>query len=171
MNIFRNTCSKSKNYKPSIQYFENAEFLQNTLLPYFYDGKILISINKLFSKLDYEKYNTHIQPHGIIESYNPKTKLIIEQNTYKNGSRSGLYKYWHSNGKLWIKCMYKNDKLNGLRTTWYNNGQLFEKLIYIEGKVSAIYERCRRDGELDIITIDEFMIRTCDYNDNCCVIN
>ena len=40
-------------------YFENIQLLQNTLLKYFSDEYPLKLLNKKFSTLNYEKYNTH----------------------------------------------------------------------------------------------------------------
>lgn len=60
-------------------YFQNTELLQNTLLPYFCVEEPLKSINKLFSELNYEKYNTHLQPHGIIKTYYMQTMTIKER--------------------------------------------------------------------------------------------
>ncbi len=65
------------------QYFENIDLLQNTLLPYFKDEYPLKSLNKKFYKLNYEKYNTHLQPHGILEEYYNKNKTIKEKTNYK----------------------------------------------------------------------------------------
>jgi antitoxin component YwqK of YwqJK toxin-antitoxin module len=66
------------------KYFNNSELLQNTLLLYFCDEKLLKLINKLFYKLNYEKYLIHTQPHGIVETYYENSK-IKERKTYKNG--------------------------------------------------------------------------------------
>ena len=49
-------------------YFNIIVLLQNTLLPYFCDEIPLISINKKFYNLNYEKYNIRLQPHGIVEN-------------------------------------------------------------------------------------------------------
>lgn len=72
------------------KYFNNTQLLQNTLLPYFHHPYPLKLLNKKFNTLNYEKYNTNLQPHGILETYNPKTKLILERETYKNGILNGL---------------------------------------------------------------------------------
>ena len=82
------------------KYFENVILLQNTLLPYFCDEILLKTVNKVFSKLNYEKFLTHLQPHGIMESYYPETKIIDKRITYKNGFQDGLSEKYHINGKL-----------------------------------------------------------------------
>jgi hypothetical protein len=40
-----------------VTYFENIPLLQNTLVPYFCEPEPLKSINKVFFKLNYEKYS------------------------------------------------------------------------------------------------------------------
>ncbi len=66
-------------------YFENIQLLQNTLLKYFSDEYPFKLLNKKFSTLNYEKYNTHYQLHGIIETYYIDTKTLQKRVTYKNG--------------------------------------------------------------------------------------
>ncbi len=72
------------------QYFQNIQLLENTLLSYFQDPYPLIFINKQFSKLHYEKYNTHLQPHGIYELYFSKIKTIMKRCNFKNGKENRL---------------------------------------------------------------------------------
>ncbi len=91
-------------------YFNNTQLLQNTLLSYFDIPLPLVSLNKRFSNLNYEKYNTHIQPHGIIESYHIKTKNIYQKIDYKpssgtrpkgvNGKLNGLFEEWYDDSKV-----------------------------------------------------------------------
>jgi hypothetical protein len=63
------------------KYFNNIVLLQNTLLPYFCNEEPLKLVNKQFYRLNYEKYNTHYQPHGILETYCPKTKILYDRET------------------------------------------------------------------------------------------
>jgi hypothetical protein len=69
------------------KYFNDIPLLQNTLLPYFCDQYPLVCINKKFKTLNYAKYNTLLQPHGIVEIYYNGTKIIEEKITYKNGKK------------------------------------------------------------------------------------
>jgi antitoxin component YwqK of YwqJK toxin-antitoxin module len=159
----------------SNQYFQNIPLLQNTLLSYFSTQESLGKINKKFYGLDYEKYLTHIQPHGLkITYYDEDKKPIYERETYKNGVKNGLYeKYyrngqlmekinykndvldglfqqWHKNGQLWVKCYYKNGKLNGLLEKWYDNGQLSGKRNYDDNILNGLYEEWYVNGKLSI---------------------
>ena len=75
-------------------YFNNTQLLQSTLLPYFDSPYPLIILNKQFSKLNYEKYNTPLQPHGILETYYIETKTIYTSKTYRNSVLNGISKIW-----------------------------------------------------------------------------
>lgn len=109
-------CWQHQNYQENnilisqTQYFENIPLLQNTLLTYFNTEEDLKILNKQFKNLDYEKYNTHIQPHGILEIYYIKTKTIEERITYKNGKLDGLYEIFYENGELYEKSNWKMEK-------------------------------------------------------------
>ena len=133
-----------------IKYFENSELLQNTLLPYFCEPEPLKLINIKFSKLNYEKYNTYIQPHGILETYNPKTKLLKSRKNYINSVRNGLYEEYYdiqedttikNSENLLIRKNYKNGKPNGLYELWYNNGKLMESGIYQNGNLDGLCKK------------------------------
>jgi len=74
----------------SDQYFNSTDLLQNTLLPYFCDEESLKLVNKIFYGLNYEKYNTHLKPHGIVKTYYSDNKKTFDTKTYKNGKLNGL---------------------------------------------------------------------------------
>ncbi len=103
-------------------YFENSSLLENTLLSYFCEEYPLKLLNKKFNSLNYEKYNTYIKLHGIIETYHPKTKILIKEESYKNGKLDGLYQEWYNNCILKSRSNYKNNKLDGLCEEWQDNG-------------------------------------------------
>jgi antitoxin component YwqK of YwqJK toxin-antitoxin module len=144
-------------------YFNNFYLLQNTLLPYFNNPDPLNNLNKRFSQLNYEKYNTHLQPHGIVETYYPATKTIKDRKTYRNG-KLNIYQHWDINnglsekktyendkphgpyelfypyGKLWEKGYHKNNKRDGSFKIWLPNGKLYKSMNYKEGKLNGLYE-------------------------------
>jgi len=122
------------------KYFDNKELIENTLLSYFCDENLLKLINKKFYVLNYEKYNTHLQPHGIEEFYYPNNKIKQQMKTYKNGKLHGLEKIWHIDGKLWVQYNYKNGKLHGLCESWDRNGVLRYKENYKNGKKDGLCE-------------------------------
>jgi len=134
----------------SIQYFKNKDLIQNTLLPYFCEENPLKLINKLFYSLNYEKYNTHIQPHGPKIIYYPDTKTIEEKTTYKNGIPDGISETYYRNLQLCSRCNYKNGKLNGLHESYYHNNQLATRLNYKNGKLDGLYEVYDENGKLQI---------------------
>jgi len=106
----------------------------------FCDEESLKPINKLFLKLNYEKYNTHIQPHGLIETYYLKTKKVESRKTYKNGKLNGSHETWWPGGQLWEKTNYKSDKKSGLTEVWYPNGKLCRMIYYRDGKRNGLHE-------------------------------
>jgi len=162
----------------STQYFQNLPLLQNTLLPYFYKSEPLKLINKQFYKLNYEKYNTYVQPHGIKITYYPKTKTLkkrkiikfkktyrngklnglfeeyningqlIERNNFKNGVQDGLSETWYDDGILQTRGNYKNDLYNGLYEEWYENGQLMIKCNLRNGQKHGLCEEWWNNGKL-----------------------
>jgi len=126
--------------KISNSYFQNTHLLHNTLLPYFCNEIPLKLINKLFFRLNYERYNTHIQPHGIVETYYKDTKTSEKRITYKNGVFNGLYEEWYPNGQLEKRWHYKNGILDGLCEHWYRDERLIERINYRNGKPSDFHE-------------------------------
>jgi antitoxin component YwqK of YwqJK toxin-antitoxin module len=143
----------------------------------FCDENHLKLVNKFFYKLDYEKYNTHIKPHGIFETYYPDSKIVEKRDfwkngekyiseiwydtrkygnnpilfkrcNYKNGKLNGLYEQWYLNGHILKKCNYKNNKLHGLYEQWYQCGQLAEKYWYKKNCKHGLYEQWYQSGQL-----------------------
>ena len=141
------------------KYFNNIQLLQNTLLPYFCVPEPLKLINKIFYSLNYEKYNTHLQPHGIIESYFPKTMTIEQRRTYVNGKLNGVSELWDEHGKSKGKCNYINDLKDGLCEMFYDtrsdetegsNSKLWRRINYKMGKEDGLYEFWNYDGLLQL---------------------
>ncbi len=122
-----------------MQYFSNTQLLQNTLLPYFQDSYPLILLNKQFQKLNYEKYNTHIQPHGTVITYFPKTSKIREKITYRNGKRHGVFKDYYLVGKLFARGNYKNDKRDGSYQEYNIAGFSYLYVTYDDGVIKHMY--------------------------------
>jgi len=133
-------------------YFENILLLQNILLPYFCEKEPLKFIYEFFYKLNYEKYLTHLQPHGIIETYYKDTKTIEERKTYENERTNGLWKRWYENGQLYIKCTVKDEKINGLHEQWYEKGELYNRCNYKSGLCDGLREIWYSNGRLMLKT-------------------
>jgi len=137
------------------KYFGNSILLQNTLLPYFCDENPLKLINKLFSTLNYEKYNTHIKPHGIFETFYQDRKIVEKRDFWKNGEKY-ISEIWFEtptktieNDSLLLKRFnYKNNKLNGLYEEWYENGQRSKRCNYKNNKLHGLYEFWYLNGQL-----------------------
>ncbi len=91
------------------------------------------------------KYCQHIQPHGKIETYYKKTKLIMYEKNYKEGKKDGIQKewYWYNNWnkinnllinpnieQLLYERNYKKGKQEGIQRVWREDGTLsYEKII------------------------------------------
>jgi antitoxin component YwqK of YwqJK toxin-antitoxin module len=129
-------------------YFDNILLLENTLLPYFCEAEPLKYINKKFYQLNYEKYNTHLQPHGIVEAYYPDTQTIKDRKIYRNAVLHGLYEEFGKNGMLWAKITFQNGKENGLAKEFHENGKLWERCNYIDGKLDGLCEQWYKNGQL-----------------------
>jgi antitoxin component YwqK of YwqJK toxin-antitoxin module len=130
-------------------YFNNSILLENTLLPYFCEAESLKFVNKKFFGLNYEKYLIYIQPHGIIETYNKDTKIIIKREHYKNGKREGLLEIFSDKSytqPVLRKC-FKNDEDHGLEESYYNNGNLRYKVNRKNGYNDGLYESWNSNGK------------------------
>ena len=57
-------------------------------------------------------------------------KILLKEINYKNGQKSGSYKYFYPNGKLGIDGNYVSDKLEGEINLYYENGKLFGIRLY-----------------------------------------
>ncbi len=139
-------------------YFGNIQVLQNTLFPYFCNPYPLISLNKKLSTLNYEKYNTHLQPHGTTTTYYPETKIIESTKNYKNGKLHGLYENYNKNGKIIQRWNYLNNQLDGLYELWHDtqndeikrsNGQLKHRSNYKNDQLDGLYEIWYPNGQLE----------------------
>jgi antitoxin component YwqK of YwqJK toxin-antitoxin module len=51
------------------------------------------------------------------------------------GQKHGLFKEWHSNGKLFYEATYVNGKRHGALKHWFNNGLMLIE-AYLEEDVS-----------------------------------
>ena len=112
-------CWQHQNYDAKNNYFQNLPLLQNTLLSYFSTEEELKNISKQFTELNYEKYNTHIQPHGLIENYYDNGNMR-DRGNYKNGVLDGLYEEYNEDGKLGEIINYKNGLKNGLDLIYWD---------------------------------------------------
>jgi antitoxin component YwqK of YwqJK toxin-antitoxin module len=85
--------------------------------------------------------NTHIQPHGLVETYYIQTKTIEYTKTYKNGKLNGLFEEYHINGKLLTRYHHKKGILDGLHETWLENGKGGWRMNYKDGVLDGLFEK------------------------------
>lgn len=116
------------------------DILQFQILPFLDPACDLKLVNKKFNNIDFEKYCTLIQPHGIVEEYHWKTKNMLTRYSYVNGKEHGLSESWFDDGLQRWKCNFKNGKMNGLNEIWYPNGQQKCKDNYQDDKFHGVCE-------------------------------
>jgi len=129
------------------KYFKNSSLLENTLLPYFCNEHSLKSINKKFLSLNYDKYNTHYQPHGAIEIYDSKYNIIKAIKYYKNGNLVRSKEF--ENNYLFKIRNYKNEKLHGKIVTWYESSFNLHNIVNYKNSIpNGIFEYYYENGNL-----------------------
>ena len=58
---------------------------------------------------------------------------IKEEGLYRNGVKSGLWKYWHETGNPNSKGIFRNNLKTGVWLEWYENGNKKSKALYQDG--------------------------------------
>jgi antitoxin component YwqK of YwqJK toxin-antitoxin module len=66
---------------------------------------------------------------GLWKGYHSNGKLHYEGN-YESGNKTGLWKGYHSNGNISWEGVYENGKQTGLWKWYYSNGELKEIIYY-----------------------------------------
>ncbi len=103
----------------------------------------------LKKKNEMEKYSQHKQPHGKIETYYKKEKIIKSEENYKEGEKEGIQKIWYKNKQLIYEENYKKGKKDGKQKMCYSsNGQLMYEENYKEGEKEGIQKRWYDDGKI-----------------------
>ena len=59
-----------------------------------------------------------------------KNEIKIEEGTYKNGDRDGLWTYYYATGKKWFECNYKDGCKIGQEVTWDKKGEIILTELY-----------------------------------------
>ena len=105
----------------------------------------------------------------------------------KEGKQTGLWKFYHSNGKLaevslWnnnvkdgpmttfykngnkkVECNIKDGKLDGLQTIWHENGQIKKQLTFLNGNEHGLIKQWEKNGDL----LAEFNSKDGNKHGNC----
>lgn len=69
-----------------------------------------------------------------------------QEGTYKNGERSGQWKYWYDNGVLWSEGEFKDGKSHGYRKVYHPNGKLYYEGTYTEDTPSGKWKFYDKEG-------------------------
>jgi antitoxin component YwqK of YwqJK toxin-antitoxin module len=59
------------------------------------------------------------------------------QGCKKGNSKDGLYREWHTNGKLALEATYVNGTLHGVYRRWYTTGKPLYSMTYKNGELSG----------------------------------
>ena len=78
------------------------------------------------------KINDEIPYTGKITVFWEDNKLK-EEGIYREGVKSGLWKYWYDSGQLFSKGIYRNNLQTGVWLEWYKNGNKKIQTIYRNG--------------------------------------
>jgi len=70
--------------------------------------------------------------------------------TWKDGRKNGLERWWYQNGRNWIERTWTDGNLNNLERTWYPNGQRKTKKNWKDNKLDGMEQRWFKDGRIDL---------------------
>ena len=64
--------------------------------------------------------------------------------------KNGLYKSWHPNGQIFVRCTYKNERTNGPHKSWHSNGQMRYRYTYKNGEIDGLYKEWYDNGQMSV---------------------
>jgi antitoxin component YwqK of YwqJK toxin-antitoxin module len=70
------------------------------------------------------------------------------EESYKNGKKDGVDKFWYSNGQLRWESYYVNGKIDGVERRWYKNGQMWSEINFKNGEAEGIKKEWSKNGKL-----------------------
>ncbi len=80
---------------------------------------------------------------------NGEYNSALENVTYKNGKKDGLYLRFYSNDKLYEKSNWNNGVLDGVCELWYDTtGKIMKRMTYVNGKLHGLFQYWAQDGTL-----------------------
>lgn len=86
-----------------------------------------------------------------------KSNQVVEEGTYVDNKRNGVWKKYYPNGKLRSEITYKNNHPRGLYTTYYETGAKEEYGDWQGNRNVGEYKRFHRNGTLaQEFTFNEF---------------
>ncbi len=80
------------------------------------------------------------------KGYAPEAK--VEEGTFNNSRKEGLWKKYYPSGALKSEIEYKNGKPSGKFNTYFENGQIEEKGTWKTGKFTGGYEMYYPNGQI-----------------------
>ena len=94
------------------------------------------------------KSNEEIPYTGKVSTYWANDQLKKE-GLYRDGVKSGLWKYWYSGGQLNSKVIFRNNLKTGVWLEFYDNGNKKMQTIYRNGLKNGKQINWTLDGSKD----------------------
>jgi antitoxin component YwqK of YwqJK toxin-antitoxin module len=69
-----------------------------------------------------------------------------QEGSYKNGERTGVWKYWYDSGLLWSEGEFLNGKSHGYRKVYHPNGKLYYEGTYKDDKPIGTWKFFDKEG-------------------------
>jgi antitoxin component YwqK of YwqJK toxin-antitoxin module len=73
---------------------------------------------------------------------------VVEEGTYKDSKKNGLWKRFFPNGKVKDEIEYVNNRPNGYYRTYYENGQIQEEGIWQRNRNVGQFKRYYENGQV-----------------------
>ncbi len=71
--------------------------------------------------------------NGLIKFFDKKTYKLLEEGTYLNGIKNGVFKRFNSNGTLSSEFTYRDDNENGIANIYNEFGKIYSSDYYYYG--------------------------------------
>jgi len=141
-----------KNEKPDGEwtwYFENGNVLRSETYSNGLENGIMTEYSDSGTVITKGEYVDGLE-EGFWTYQIGDTKM---EGSYKEGRRTGTWKYWYDNGNLNFVGNYLDDNPDGKHTYYWDNGKIKEEGTYIMGKREGEWFRNNYDGSLFLTTL------------------
>ena len=82
--------------------------------------------------LGWKKVKTTLIPHGIAKEYY-ESGVLSKEDTYVEGERTGLVKFYREDASLEVSYEFKNSVQDGKTTYYYSDGSIMDVEYYKDG--------------------------------------
>jgi len=141
-----------RNEKPDgewIWYYENGSVLRNEVYSDGLENGAMIEYSDTGTVISKGEY-----VDGLEEGpWTYQLGDIKVEGSYKEGKRTGTWKYWYDNGNLNFEGSYLDDNADGKHIYYWDNGKVKEEGNYIMGKREGEWFKYNYDGTLFLTTL------------------